>query len=73
MGIKEVNKFYFLYIYFQDRTKIELVFLIPIIMITVQSASINTNQKDFTTQTPNKKDAIEVDEGMSEARPVHPG
>ena len=30
-------------------------------------------QGDYTTWTPNKGEAIELDEGMSEARPVHPG
>ena len=39
---------------------------------TTQSAPINSHQNDFMTQAPNKKDAIELDEGMSKARPVHP-
>ena len=42
-------------------------------IISAHSTPINTLQNDFTTQTPNKKDAIELDEGMSEARSVHPG
>ena len=44
-----------------------------IIITTTQSAPVSSHQNDFTTQAPNRKDAIELDEGMSEARPVHPG
>ena len=36
-------------------------------------APTKSYQGDYTTRTPNKGEAIELDEGMSEARPVHPG
>ena len=49
------------------------MFVTPIIITTTQSAPISSHQNDFMTQAPNKKDAIELDDGMSEARPVHPG
>ena len=50
-----------------------MVLLIPITLTVAQGAPTQTYLNDYTTQTPNKGDAIELDEGMSEARPVYPG
>ena len=41
-------------------------------IIITQSGPNQSYQNDFKTWTPNKGDAIELDEGMSKARPVHP-
>ena len=60
---------FILFIYFQGQIRLKLMLVIT----TTQSAPVSSHQNDFTTQAPNKKDAIELDEGMSKARPVHPG
>ena len=59
--------------YFQNWMIPNLLLLVQTLLVVTQGTPLREYQTGYSTHPPNKGDAIDWEDDMSEERPLHPG